>query len=229
MKFCLALFYALSLLSLPVMAENVRYNRVDLSSEAESEVANDLMTASLSSEYNDPSPSILAGQINITLNMALKEASTFSGVKASSGNQTTNPVYGKNNRKIEEWRGHAEIRLESRDFKAMGELIARLEEQMQLHDIQFAPSVDTRQQVENTLITKAIDAFRKRASTISTAMGGKGYKIVHISINHGGGYPSPRPMMAPLAMSEAVIPAPQFAGGESTMSVQVSGTIEVTP
>jgi len=229
MKFCLALFYALSLLSLPVMAENLRYNRVDLSSEAESEVANDLMTASLSSEYDDASPTILAGQINITLNMALKEASTFIGVKASSGNQTTNPVYGKNNRKIEEWRGHAEIRLESRDFNAMGELIARLQEQMQLHDIQFAPSVETRQQVENILIPQAIDAFRKRANTISTAMGGKGYKIVHMSINLGGRYPSSRPLAAPVTRSEEAIPAPQSAGGESTMSVQVSGTIEVTP
>lgn len=228
MKPCLALFYALSLLSLPVMAANERNIRVDLTSEAECEVDNDLMTASLSSEYNDPSPTIVAGQINIALNTELKEAAAFSGIKASSGNQTTYPVYGKNNRKIEAWRGHAELRLESHDFKAMGELIARLEGQMQLQDIQFAPSVETRQEAENTLITKAIDAFRKRASTISTAMGGKGYKIVHMSINHDGGSPSPSPMMAPLANSEAAIPAPQFAGGQSTLMLQVSGTIEVT-
>ncbi len=229
MKFHPALFYALSLLSLPVMAENERYNQVDFSSEAEYEVANDMMTATLGIEVNEPQPAGVAQQINTTLNAELKKAAAFSVVKASSGNQTTYPVYGKNNRRIEGWRGHAEMHLESRDFKAMSELIAQLQEHMQLEDINFALAVDTRQRVENTLITEAIDAFKKRASAVCDAMGGTGgYKIVRMSINHGGNYPIPRPMMALATMAGAGIPAPQFAGGESAMSVQVSGTIEVT-
>ncbi|MBI1174647.1 MAG: DUF541 domain-containing protein [Sideroxydans sp.] len=225
MKFHCVLLCALSLLSLPALAEEQRYDQVDFSSKAEQEVANDLMTAILSIEVNDARPDRVARQINATLNEELKTAATFSGIKAASGDQTTYPVYAKNSRKLEGWRGHAEIRLESRDFRKMGELIAQLQQDMQLQGIQFSLAADTRQQVENTLITKAIDTFKIRAKTVSAALGGVSYKIVHLSISNGGGYP--RPMLGRAVMADAAIPAPQFSGGESTMSVQVSGTIQV--
>jgi predicted secreted protein len=222
MRFRFILLCALSLLSLPALADDQRYNQVDFSSKAEQQVANDLMTATLSIEVNDARPDRVAQQINTTLNAALKTAAAFNGIKAFSGSQHTYPVYGKNNHKLEGWRGHAEIRLESRDFGKMGELIAQLQQKMQLQGVQFSISTETRQKVEDALITRAIAAFKQRAKTVTSAMGGVGYKIIHLSINSGG---YPRPM---LAMAKAAVPTPQFAGGESSMSVQVSGTIEVT-
>jgi predicted secreted protein len=224
MKFRFAVLCALSLLSFPVLAENQQYDQVDFSSSAEQEVANDLMTATLGIEVNDASPARVAQQVNATLNDALKKAAAFTAIKASSGSQRTYPVYGKNNRKPDSWRGNAEIRLEGRDFGKMGELIAQLQPNMQLQDVRFLLATETRQQIENSLITKAIDAFRQRAKAVSSAMGGVGYKIIHISINNGG---YPRPMLGRAAMAEAIAPTPQFSGGESTMSVQVSGTIQV--
>ena len=221
MKFRFVVLCALSLLSLPALAENQRYDQVDFSSSVEQEVANDLMTATMSVEVNGAKAADVARQINTTLNAALRKAAAFSSIKASSGNQRTYPVYGKSNRQLESWRGHAEIRLESRDFEKMGELIAQLQQNMQLQDVQFSISTEIRQQVEDALIAKAIAAFKQRAKKVATAMGGMGYKIIHISINNGG---YPRPM---LAMAKAAIPAPQFAGGESAMTVQVSGTIQV--
>lgn len=228
MKFHLALFSALYLLSFPVLAEYERYNQVDFNSEAERKVDNDMMIATLSIEINESKPANVAKQINATLNSELKKAAAFGSVKVSSGNQTTYPVYGKNSRKIESWRGHAELRLESLDFRAMGELIAQMQEQMQLEGINFTLAVDTRKQVENTLISEAIDAFRKRAGAVSVAMGGTGYKIVRVAISYGGEYSGPRPMMLRAALSDSAMPAPKFAGGESSIKVQVSGTIEVT-
>lgn len=226
MKFRFVLLCVLSLLAAPALAaDQQQYDQVDFSSSAEQAVANDLMVATMSVEANAARPASVARQINTALNDALKQAAAYSGIKASSGSQRTYPVYGKDNRKLESWRGHAEIRLESRDFEKMGELIAQLQQKLQLQGVQFSVSTETRQRVEDALITKAISAFKNRAKTVVAAMGGADYKIVHISINNGGGYP--RPMLGRAAMAEAAIPAPQFAGGESTMSVQVSGTIEV--
>ncbi len=209
-----------------VSAEAEPFNRVDFQVEAVREVANDLLTASMTVEIQDKQPGHVARQINAALNDALKKTSAFSTVKASSGNQRTYPVYGKNNQ-IDAWRGHGEIRLESRDFKAASELIMQLQATLQLGGVQFTIAPDTRAQTENALITEAIKAFRARAETIRTAVGAQSYKTVHISINNGGVPPHyPVQMMRGAAMAEAAVPAPEFAGGESRMTVQISGTIE---
>ncbi len=207
-------------------AEAESYNRVDFQVEAAREVANDLLAATMTVEIQDTQPGRVAQQINTALNDALKKASVFDTVKASSGNQSTYPVYGKNNQ-IDTWRGHGEIRLESHDFKAAGELIMQLQTTLQLGGMQFTIAPDTRAQIENALITEAIKAFQMRADAIRAAVGAKSYKTVHFSINSGG-MPSPRPipMLRAMAMGATAIPAPELAGGESRMTVQINGTIE---
>lgn len=205
------------------IAEPALYNRVDFQVEAAREVANDLLIATLTVDIQDKQPARVAQQMNATLNHALKQAAAFSAVKTRSGNQQTFPVYGKNNQ-IETWRGHGEVRLESRDFKAAGELIMQLQSGMQLGSVQFSVAADTRAQIENALITEAIMAFRQRADAIRAALGAKSYKTVHMGINSG--MPNhPMPMMRAVKLNSS-ISAPEFASGESRMSVQINGTIE---
>ncbi len=201
------------------------YNRVDFQVEAAREVANDLLEANMTVEIQDKQPGRVAQLINTALNDAIKKAAVFDTVKASSGNQSTYPVYGKNNQ-IDAWRGHGEIRLESRDFKAAGELIMQLQAALQLAGVQFTVSPDTRAQIENTLIIEAIKAFQSRADAIRSAVGAKSYKTVHFSINSGGMPQHPVPMVRGMAMAATAIPAPEFAGGESRMTVEINGTIE---
>jgi len=205
------------------LAEPALYNRVDFQVEAAREVANDLLTATLVVDIQDKQPARVAQQMNAALNDALKKAAAFSAVKASSGNQQTFPVYGKNNQ-IEAWRGHGEIRIESREFRAAGELIMQLQSTLQLGGVQFSVAPDTRARIENALITEAIKAFQQRAEAIRTAVGAKSYKTVHMGINSG--MPNyPMPMMRAAKVSSS-ISAPEFAGGDSRMTVQVNGTIE---
>lgn len=213
--------------SLLAQAESEPYNRVDFQVEAAREVANDLLQATMSVELQDKQPARVAQQLNTKLNEALKQASAFSTVKARSGNQHTYPVYGKNHQ-IDTWRGHGEIRLQSRDFKAAAELIMQLQASLQLTGLQFSVAPETRAQTENALIAEAIKAFQQRAEMIRTTVGAKSYATVHFSITNGD---IPRPylmaQMRGVAMSEAAIPAPEFAGGESRLTAQISGTIEL--
>lgn len=217
------------LLSLPVWAhaESEPYNRVDFQVEAGREVANDLLVAGMSIEVQDKQPSRVAQQINTAINDALKKAAAFSGVKVSSGGQNTYPVYGKNNQ-VDAWRGHADIRIESRDFKAAGELIMQLQSTLQLTGLDFTLAPDTRAQSEDDLITEAIKAFQARAEAIRTAMGARSYKNVHFSINSNRPPVFSKAMMraAPMA-ADASIPEPEFAGGDTRMTVMVGGTIEL--
>lgn len=221
----IALLCMLLSVSVPARSETETYNRVDFQVEAAREVANDLLVANMSSDIQDKLPSRVAQQLGSVLNGALKTASAFGGVKTSSGNQHTYPLYGKNNQ-ISAWRGHGEIRLESRDFKAAGELIMQLQTTLQLGGVQFTIAPDTRLQIENSLLTEAIKAFQNRSDAIRAAVGAKSYKIVHFAINSGGMQPRLQ-MMRSSAVADDAIPAPEFASGETRMTVQISGTIEL--
>jgi predicted secreted protein len=208
-------------------AESEPYNRVDFQVEAAREVANDLLVARMSIEVQDKQPARIAQRINSALNDALKKAAAFGGVKITSGGQRTYPVYGESNR-VDAWRGHAEVRLESRDFKAAGELIMLLQSTLQLSGLEFSLAPDTRAQTEDSLVAEGIEAFQRRADAIRAAFGANSYKTVHFSLNSGMPPIYPRAMMraAPMAMDET-IPQPEFAGGDTRMTVQVSGTIEL--
>ncbi|MDD2914747.1 MAG: SIMPL domain-containing protein [Gallionella sp.] len=220
------LFSLLSVNHLAQASDSDTYNRVDFQVEAAREVANDLLLTSMSVEIQDKQPARVAQQLNAALNDALKKASAFGSVKAASGNQNTYPVYGKNNQ-IEAWRGRGEIRLESRDFKAAGELIMQLQASMQLGGVQFTVAPDTRAKTENVLIAEAIKAFQMRADAIRTVLGAKSYKTVHFTISNSDmPRPYPMAMMRGAAMTNAAIPAPEFAGGDSRLTVQINGTIE---
>lgn len=223
----LALLFFLLPLHSYAHAEGETYNRVSFQVEAAREIANDMMVASMSIETQDKQPARIAQQINTTLNDALKKAAAFGSIKASSGGQNTHPVYGKNNQ-VDAWRGHAEIRLESRDFKAAGELIMQLQSTMQLNRLDFALAPNTRAQNENELITEAIKAFQQRADTIRVAIGARAYKTVQLSINSDSPPAYARALMraAPMA-ADAIIPEPEFVGGSTRMTVQVNGTIEL--
>ena len=61
------------------------------------------------------------------------------------------------------WRGRAEIVLSSQDFKQTSELVAKLQNQMQLQGVSFQVSDAQRQKVENELYVEASKAFQQRA------------------------------------------------------------------
>jgi predicted secreted protein len=224
----IVLLYCLLTAGLPAQAsEGDTYNRVDFQVEATREVPNDLLVASMSAEIQDTQPARVARQLNTALNDALGKAAVFNTIKTSSGNQNTYPVYGKHNQ-IDAWRGHGELHLESRDFKAAGELIMQLQSTMQLNGVRFIIAPETRATAENALIVEAIKAFQTRAETIRDALGAKSYKTVNIAINNAL-MPPPRPMamMRGTVMAEKAIPAPEFSGGDSNMTIQINGTIEM--
>jgi predicted secreted protein len=207
----------------------VRFNQVDLQAEVSREVANDLMTATLVAEANDPSPAQVATQLNRVTAEALKVAGEFKTVKARSGFTNTFPVYDRAG-KLTGWRGRSEVRLESKDVAAMSTLIGRLQSTMQLGGVAFAVSPEVRRQVQNELLTEAVAAFRDRADIATKALGGRGYKIRRISLNTGGFVPGPRPMMAERAAAAAApasVPPPSFEGGTSMVQVSANGTVEV--
>jgi predicted secreted protein len=202
-----------------------RYNTVELQADAQREVQNDLLNATLYVELNDASPSVLANALNKRVNEALRVAKEHKGVRVRSGGNQTYPVYTRGN-VLQGWRGRAEIRIESKDFEAASALIGKLQSGMQLDGMHFSVSPEARRAVETELITEAIAAFKARADVVRGALGGKSYKLERLSV--ASGHPPPRPLYAMQQRAAAAeVAAPDLEGGVSQMTVTARGTIEV--
>lgn len=204
------------------------FDRVDFQAEVSRQLPNDLMIATVAVERQDKSPAALARALTGIGNAALQTAKAWPSVKVRTGNQRSWPLYGKDN-KVTGWSGRAELQIESKDFKAAGELLGQLQDNLQLQGIQFTVSEETRQGLEKTLTEEAIAAFRSKADTVRSAWGAKGYRLVSLSIGSSGGQPMPRPemmMMAKAAMADAA-PAMEVSAGESRLSLTVSGSIQL--
>jgi predicted secreted protein len=201
-----------------------RYNAVEFQAEASREVQNDLLNATLYVELNDANAAGLANAINKSVNDALRVAKDYKGVRVRSGDNRTYPVYSKAN-VLQGWRGRGEIRIESKDFEAASALIAKLQSSMQLAGISFSVSPETRRTVEDQLTVEAIAAFKARAEVMRSALAGKGYKLVRLSV--ASGYQPPQPRFAAARAVAAEVTAPDLEGGVSRIQITASGSIEI--
>ncbi|KAB0625843.1 DUF541 domain-containing protein [Acinetobacter gandensis] len=219
-----------SCLSLPALtqaAEALNYNIVNIQADATRQVSNDEMHAVLYIEKSNKQPAELAAQINQLMSQAVNTARKYPSVKIETGSQTTYPIYDNDSRKLKEWRGRAEVRLESTDFKAASQLVSELQQNFQTQSISFSVSDAQRKKVENELMVEASKNFQQRAQTLSQAWNKSGYNLVNINLNTSnyGGQPVPRMAMMKAAAADA-IPEQEMAGGESKITVNANGTIQ---
>ncbi len=223
---CLALVSAL--LSQPALAEQ-NYNQVALRAEVSQRVAHDEMQVSLYSEAQDSDPAKLASLISKTLNSAVTQAREVDAVRVSLGSRNSYPVYDDKGQKITGWRERADLRLESSNFTALSQLTAELLDNLQMGGMSFTIADTTRKEAEDILLKDAIKAFNARATLVSQAMGGKGYRLVSLNLNSGG-FQRPMPMrmevMKGMAMSDAA-PPQEIEAGSSDVTVSADGVIEV--
>lgn len=231
MKFTSALpaLFASLLLASPAQAAHGHEpapGRVEFQAEASRVLPNDLLRATLHTELGEKDPARLSRALTAAMNNALKAARDWPTVKVATGNQSSWPVYGKQNR-LEGWRGRAELTLESRDFKAAGELLAELQDNLQLQSLNFVVAEETRQAAEQELTREAIKAFRDKARLVSDSWGAKGYELLQMNIGSTGGhYPRP-PMVMMMAKMADAAPAQEMAGGESRLGISVNGSIQL--
>lgn len=198
---------------------------VDLAAEAARPAVNDQVRAVVYSEVQGSNPADLARRVNQEIAGGLQLIRGKSGVSVKSGNQSTYPVYGRD-QKIESWRMRSELVIESRDLGAVSELLGELQQRrLAVGQVSQMPSPETRRQVEDEATRDAIKAFQSRAEVIAGALGKK-WKIKQLSVSQqGGAMPMPVFRAAKVMMAEAM-PAPLEAG-ESLLTTNVSGQIEL--
>jgi len=218
----------IALLLVPSIADaqvpETLFNLVNMSAQAEREIPNDLLTATLAAEAEGADPAQLADGINRTMQRALATAKAYKSVKAQSAGYQTFPVYDKN--KVARWRARQELRLESGDFAAATELVGKLQASLVVTGLNLSVSNESRRKAENALIPEGLASFDERARAVRDAMKAKGYRVRDLQLSAGGGAP-PRPMVSMARMSESA-PAPlAVEPGSTRILITVSGTIQL--
>ena len=203
--------------------EEQRYNQVRLQAEQSEAVSNDTMHVTLRTFAESRDPADLAAAINRDMDWALQAARSVEGVDASTGGYQTYPVHQDN--VIKSWRGQQDLILEGRDHEAIGRLVGKLQDRLQVKTMQFTVSDERRRAVENRLIARALDAFRERAVIVGSNLEAKGYRIVELNINTSSQRP-PVPYQARMAAMEAAAPVVTEAG-DSDIRVSINGTVEL--
>ena len=199
---------------------------IDLTAEASRPAANDMVRATIFAEASGSNPAELARRVNQEIAEGLKVIKAKPGVSVKSGRQSTFPVYGQN-QKIESWRIHSELILESRDAAAVSELLGELQQmRLAVSGVSQLPTPETRQKVENEATREAIAAFRQRAAVVAEVLG-KPYKIRHLSIQQSGQMPPMPVMRASRAMAADAAPPMPLEAGETLVTTTVSGKVEV--
>jgi len=198
---------------------------IELAAEASRPAANDMVRASIYSESTGSNPAEVARRVNQEIAEALKVIRDKPAVSVKSGQQSSYPVYGKE-QKIESWRMRSELILESKELATVSELIGKLQQmRLALGSVSQMPSPGTRRQVEDETTRDAIRAFQSRAAVVADQLG-KTWKIKQLNIQQGGNTPMPIMRASRGAMSADAAPAPLEAG-ESQVTTTISGQIEL--
>ena len=204
----------------------INYNQISLEASASAEVENDTMIVSLYAQEEGSKAVVLSNRVNKKINWALEKLKQYKNIKVETQSYSTNPVYSKN--QIIAWRVKQSIQLESKDMSLMSEVLGELQQQLKLNGISFDVSRDKREQQTRILIDQALTAYNKRATQIANKLQRDSYKIVNMKVSTSESASLYRYRSASVMMAEsAPAVAPEIAKGDQTLSVKVSGTIEL--
>jgi predicted secreted protein len=201
---------------------------LNLDANASIDVPQDVVHITLAYEQQSDDPSSLADALNQRTEQALATARHQSNVTAQTGALSIYPSTDRDGH-ISGWRGRSEVRLDSHDFAAASKLAGALSAQMQVSNVTFSLSPEARDAAQKKLSGEAIAAFRQKAANASAAFGFGGYTIREVSLSGGESSP-PRPMMMArmAASSTAKVADVPIEAGDSTVTVNVNGSVQMT-
>ena len=93
--------------------------------------------------------------------------------------------------------------------------------------MQFKPQDETRKKVEDELIQKALENFRRRAVIVQDSMGASGYRVMQVSINTGDRPVQTRQHGQEAYVARSMSNAPAVEAGQSKITVGVSGRVQL--
>ena len=202
------------------------YDRINFQVSAIGEVENDTLVVIMYSERSGQTPSTLADEVNRNISWAVGRAKKISAIKVQTLNYRQDPLY--KNQTISGWKVRQSIRLETTEVASLSTLVGELQGRLAVASLRYTVSMMRHRKVEQGLIAEALKQFRVRGEQITAELGRTGYRIVNMDVVTLGRSPTPDRMRATTMMADSSGGAPPtIEPGVQTVSVQVSGTIEL--
>jgi predicted secreted protein len=204
-----------------------RQDVLNLDASASAEVTYDEAIATLAYDAQGAAAAELDDAASRAIGSALKEAKQVKEVTARTGQFSSFPVYGKD-QQVTGWRVRAELVIESSDFKALSELTGRLAGKLAVGNVNYVLSTATRKAIEAKLTGDAIAAYRDKAQAAARNFGYAKYRIREVTVGSGGAV-QPRAMGMQLAGKFAQAAPLPIEAGSATVTVTVSGSVQMLP
>ena len=203
---------------------------VGLSSSATLEVIRDLLSVSLNTTREGADAAVVQSQLKQALDAALTEAKKVAKpgqVDVQTGNFTISPRY-TNKGVSNGWQGSAELVVDGRDMQAIGQLAGRITT-LTVNRVGYAISRELREKSEGDVSAQAIARYRAKAADYAKQFGYSGYAVREVNVSSNEQQPMPRAMlMQAKSMSAASEDALPVEPGKGTVTVNVSGTVQMT-
>ena len=201
---------------------------ITLEHTQQQEVANDIASVSLFFETKDKDAGLASQKATVALNNALAKLKSETGVQEKRSSIQTYSDFGADG-KVSGWRARVELTLDGSDFADLSKAASKTAPDFAFASISYRLSTETRQKEEQRLMSKAIQAFREKAQTISTAFGFSGYQLADVAVKTSSDLGSgPRFRAEPMMMASAMSSDPATAGlegGKARVTVSVTGAI----
>lgn len=225
------LFFVIALIGVGLnartsLAEEINYNLVTLTAQAEQKIENDVMVVILEASEQASNAQQASQSVNEQMNWALAQLRNSTELKQQTQNYRTQPVYNKQD--IVAWRVSQQLRLESQQIDNLAQLAGELQQQLKVISMAFEVSPDKKKSVNDSLIQQALSDFQSRAKLITQSLSAKSYRLVNLQINESGSaipYQVRNVMRAESSYSVAEAPAVQ--AGESKQMVTITGSIQL--
>lgn len=225
---CLLLCAAIN----PVLADTQqsRFDQYSISAQASREVDNDRVSATLNVLAEGQEPAELADDVNRRMRLALDVLAEFPSIVAETRDYRTEPQYEIANtgkRRLAFWRTTQSLALQSTDVALMSEVLAELQNDLQVQHLHFDVTPETRERVTEELMVEALAKLRTRAQLVTDSMGLASYRIVNATIitDEPTAY-QPRGGVARLEARSTVAPV-VLEGGDSRIGVNINARIQL--
>ena len=203
---------------------------LSLTSSATLEVTKDLLFVALSVARDGQDAATVQSQLKQALDAALAEARKVAHagqLEVQTGNFALYPRYS-NKGVITGWAGSTELVIEGKDMQAIGQLTGRIST-MTIARVGYNLSRELREKVEADVSAQAIARYRAKAADYAKQFGYTGYVLREVNVASGEPVSfAPAPMLRAKAMSVASDEALPVEPGKGAVTVNVSGTIQLT-
>jgi len=205
-------------------------DRLSLSASASAEVTRDLLGIAFSTTREGADAAGVQAGLKQALDAALAEARKAAKpgqVDVQTGGFALYPRHDPRSGKISGWQGSAELLVEGRDTAAIAQLSGRITT-LSIARVGYSLSREAREKAEADITAQAISRYRAKAADYAKQFGYGGYVVGEVSVNsdEAGG---PRPLMATRMLAEkAADMALPTEAGKATVTVNVSGSVQLT-